>query len=428
MTWPTDDLTTAQLDAGTDDPSQARVEILSLANKVKALITGAVSTATALTAVLRDVNADTWVRYLMASKVISDIAATDGNVVVSKGTDGTDALFTGALKGNIKSSNGAVILSSGTNGADAWFIGTLNGNISGSSVTARSAFNATDIPNGYFENGLTGWTTAASSTGTVTLDVDGVLGCKNAVKMTSIGAGGGTAISDYFPVAGAFDRVNFDLIHKVSNAGLDTRVVVFWYDKTKVLLGGGSAYTMLYNVSSVGPTTADCFKFYATPPATAAYARIELTGSVSGDTTSGSAWFSGLSRDMCKALSTPMLGDITFTSAQFSNNNNWTNVGTLYINVPVRGAGVTIHNIKLGAYDTGGGVADTYAKVVVGGVESAATTSGGLIGGWVDEYVSVTLTAAQVGTGAVAVVLWGKTGSGANGVVRCSLDSTSYIS
>lgn len=38
MAWPTDDLTKAHLDASTDDPSQARAEILALLNKVQAIL------------------------------------------------------------------------------------------------------------------------------------------------------------------------------------------------------------------------------------------------------------------------------------------------------------------------------------------------------------------------------------------------------
>lgn len=39
MTWPTDDLTTTHLDAGTDDPSQARAELLAAVQKIQAILT-----------------------------------------------------------------------------------------------------------------------------------------------------------------------------------------------------------------------------------------------------------------------------------------------------------------------------------------------------------------------------------------------------
>ncbi len=38
MVWPTDNLTTQHLDAATDDPSQARVELLNAVNKIKAML------------------------------------------------------------------------------------------------------------------------------------------------------------------------------------------------------------------------------------------------------------------------------------------------------------------------------------------------------------------------------------------------------
>ncbi len=40
MAWPTDTITTTYLDAGTDDPSQARAEIKTVADKVKEVIAG----------------------------------------------------------------------------------------------------------------------------------------------------------------------------------------------------------------------------------------------------------------------------------------------------------------------------------------------------------------------------------------------------
>ena len=45
MAFPTDDLTVVRLDAGTDDPSQARLEILAAVNKLKAVLAayGAIS-------------------------------------------------------------------------------------------------------------------------------------------------------------------------------------------------------------------------------------------------------------------------------------------------------------------------------------------------------------------------------------------------
>ena len=38
MTWPIDDLTVAHLDAGADDPSQARTELLAAVNKIKSIL------------------------------------------------------------------------------------------------------------------------------------------------------------------------------------------------------------------------------------------------------------------------------------------------------------------------------------------------------------------------------------------------------
>lgn len=58
MAWPTNTITTVHLDSATDDPSQARPEILNAMQLVSAIIAGAVTSASANTVVLRDANAD----------------------------------------------------------------------------------------------------------------------------------------------------------------------------------------------------------------------------------------------------------------------------------------------------------------------------------------------------------------------------------
>lgn len=52
--WPSDDLTKAHLDAATDDPSQARVELVALIDKVKVMIAGLESANTVNAGVKRD--------------------------------------------------------------------------------------------------------------------------------------------------------------------------------------------------------------------------------------------------------------------------------------------------------------------------------------------------------------------------------------
>jgi hypothetical protein len=76
-----------------------------------------------------------------------DVLADDGTVVLSHGTDGTDATFlgdvtgnvvgdvtgtlTGDIRGDVRSDNGAVVLNSGTDGSNAVFTGSVTGNVTG---------------------------------------------------------------------------------------------------------------------------------------------------------------------------------------------------------------------------------------------------------------------------------------------------------
>lgn len=71
-TWPTDDLTTTSLDAGTDDPSQARAELLALAQKVQTMLAAAGDSASQV--VLRDASGN----IAAPGSIISTKAAASG--------------------------------------------------------------------------------------------------------------------------------------------------------------------------------------------------------------------------------------------------------------------------------------------------------------------------------------------------------------
>lgn len=101
MSWPSDDLTNAHTNAGTDDPTQARDEINSAILKVKAILAAVSSAATASFVVLRDASGDFAANFITAVKIIGDVAASNGTIVLDSGSDGTDATFTGNVTGDL---------------------------------------------------------------------------------------------------------------------------------------------------------------------------------------------------------------------------------------------------------------------------------------------------------------------------------------
>lgn len=95
--WPTDDLTNTETDQGTDNPSLARLQINAAILKIKAMIAGAVSTATALTVVLRDASGDFSANVITAASFIGSL---NGNVTGNLNGNATSATTAAACTGN----------------------------------------------------------------------------------------------------------------------------------------------------------------------------------------------------------------------------------------------------------------------------------------------------------------------------------------
>lgn len=95
VAWPTDNLTKDEVDNNLDSPLIARQELEALIDKVKVMIS-AVSSSNVVSALMqRDSNGDSALRYITALKLLGDVAASDGTVVLDSGTNGDDATFSG---------------------------------------------------------------------------------------------------------------------------------------------------------------------------------------------------------------------------------------------------------------------------------------------------------------------------------------------
>ena len=105
--WPTDDLTKVHLDAGTDSPKQARLELEALLDKVKAILAayGDVSGVATLDAGT-EVPAAQLGKALLKTNNLSDVTAATGRTNLGATTTG-DALFTTASASVARTTIGA---------------------------------------------------------------------------------------------------------------------------------------------------------------------------------------------------------------------------------------------------------------------------------------------------------------------------------
>lgn len=172
MAWPTDDLTTTHLDAGTDDPSQARAELKSAVDKLKSVL-GEVTAAATVWHSGNDgggsgLDADTVDTY--QASALLDLANATGTLSSSKvQTTGLDADTLDGQHGSYYQN--ATNLTSGTLsmdriGADAITAAKIAANAVGNSELASAAvkqgnLSTTDEENSTTSNDVTHFTTSA---------------------------------------------------------------------------------------------------------------------------------------------------------------------------------------------------------------------------------------------------------------------------
>lgn len=140
-----------------------------------------------------------------------------------------------------------------------------------------------------------------------------------ALKFTSVGSGGGQAVGAAFTECS--EGMPMSVMFALRSDVADVRNVaeIYWYDKNKSQLAGGSAKTTLYDDATTNPTAWTVYRYFPVPPADARYCKVRLVGCDSSDATVGNTWFDGVSvGDIPLVNSSGVLyfpGDATITGA-----------------------------------------------------------------------------------------------------------------
>jgi len=104
------------------------------------------------------------------------------------------------------------------------------------------------------------------------------------------GNGGGYLLFDYFPVDELVTSALQGLYY-ASAAGMKNEVILLWYDKNKVALGGTPSTTLYSSTANPAVATRSSWEF--TPPAGARFLRLKLVGGNSDTNVAGTAYFDG---------------------------------------------------------------------------------------------------------------------------------------
>lgn len=102
------------------------------------------------------------------------------------------------------------------------------------------------------------------------------------------GSGGGFADSDYMPCSPQVDEV-LGFLHWATNAAMDNRITVRYYDKDKIYLSEVQLYSSTNN-----PTTGKSFFRVMSPPENAQFYKIRVIGGHTDTNQPGTAFFDGL--------------------------------------------------------------------------------------------------------------------------------------
>jgi hypothetical protein len=331
MAWPTDDLTTDHLDQATDDPSQARVELLNAVNKIKAIL---------------------------ASLGVADgVCDLDANVKVP-----LNRLYVGSGQGldadTVDGKHAAAIISEASSEAQSL---------------------KSDIPNGEFEidsdsDGIPdNWTASTYPGGTVTLDTSGKLSGNNCIKMVHPGGsgnGGGYIDSDYMPVS-ANTPFFFSWLHYATAAGMKNQVLVRWYDASKVYISSTTVYD-----STSNPTSAKHFLGWSgNPPSTAKFFKIRFVGGESSVNVAGTAYFDAVT---VRPAVERWAGEVTTQASGSTSSTSWVDVVSVTVDVsdmpncPITFLGkleglnyVALNRFRVGGYYSGQHSGDYVATVML---------------------------------------------------------------
>lgn len=221
--------------------------------------------------------------------------------------------------------------------------------------------NADGIPDGWTETS-TGGTIAIETTAA------NVSHGKQSLKFTSAGAGGGNIISTDFFECSDLRGLTFSWQMKSSIATVTNKVEVLFYDRAQSFL----STSILYTAATGNPTAFALQSAFVTPPATARYAKLKITGADS--VTAGSTWY-----DDFQIVPTVSKAPSAVTS--FAASSTWT--CPAYVNrVKVRvwgGGGGGVSNSSNGG--GGGGYAEGIVTVVPGTVYTVTVGAAGAANG-----------------------------------------------
>ena len=133
------------------------------------------------------------------------------------------------------------------------------------------------------------WTITTYTDGTVALDSTDQYSGANSLKFTSVGTGGGYAESVFFEVQ---EGKNLALNWAMKSSVADVRNVVeaIWYTSAQAQISTST----IYDDSATNPTSWTQKISKATPPSTARFCKLRLTGCHSSDSTVGNTWYDGI--------------------------------------------------------------------------------------------------------------------------------------
>jgi len=148
---------------------------------------------------------------------------------------------------------------------------------------------------------VTEYPTGGSGAGVVVIDTTDQIEGAQSLKFTSVGDGGGYAVSNFFNVREG-GQIACAWMMKSTAADVRNVVELIWYTNAQVQISTSS----IYDDSTTNPTSWTQKSASATPVSTARYAKIRIYGCHSSDATTGDTWF-----DAVQVVSDTVFGDLT---------------------------------------------------------------------------------------------------------------------
>lgn len=148
------------------------------------------------------------------------------------------------------------------------------------------------LRNGSFENGLASWASTAFTGGTIATNTANHMDGATAVAITSTSTangGGQLDTGSFIPVTGALRDLVVTVAVKASVANVSSKAEVVWYDNTQAQISVATVYS-----STNTPTTGGLQMAQLTPPSTARFYKVRLTGGVpASGSSAGTIYFDG---------------------------------------------------------------------------------------------------------------------------------------